>query len=35
MHAGMGGSHEFLVRVRTTDPTQPEILLRDYSDWVP
>jgi hypothetical protein len=35
MHAGMGGPHEFLVRLRTSDPTQPEIPLRVYSNWMP
>lgn len=35
MHEGMGGQHEFWVRVRTNDPAQPEQILIAKSDWGP
>lgn len=34
MHEGMGGQHEFLVRLRTNDPAQPETQLRVFSNWI-
>jgi hypothetical protein len=35
MHEGMGGPHEFHVRVKTNDPAQPEMVLVAKSNWVP
>ena len=34
MHAGMGGSHEFLVVLRTNEPGAAERRLIVRSDWV-
>ena len=35
MHQGMGGPHEFVVRVRTNDTATPERQLIVRSDWGP
>jgi hypothetical protein len=35
MPEGMGGPHDFRVRVRTNDPSQPEKELAVLSNWVP
>ncbi len=35
MHEGMEGQHEFLVRLRTNDPLEPEKQLIILSNWVP
>jgi len=35
MPEGMGGPHEFWVRLRTNDPAQPEQILIAKSDWGP
>ncbi len=35
MHEGMGGKHQFRVRVRTNDPARPELILTSLSQWVP
>jgi len=35
MHEGMGGPHEFHVRLRTNDPAHPEMVLVAKSDWGP
>jgi hypothetical protein len=35
MHDGMGGAHEFHVRLRTNDPVEPEMTLIALSDWGP
>jgi hypothetical protein len=35
MPAGMGGPHEFRVRLRTNDPLEPEVVLTALSDWGP
>ncbi len=33
MHAGMDGSHQFRVRLRTNDPLEPEKVLVVKSLW--
>jgi len=35
MPEGMGGKHNFLVRLRCNDPKRPEIRLTVLSNWVP
>jgi len=35
MPPGMGGPHEFHVRVVTNDPAEPEMVLIAKSDWGP
>ncbi len=35
MHEGMGGAHDFRVRLRTNDPVEPEKELTILSNWVP
>jgi hypothetical protein len=35
MPEGMGGPHEFWVRVHTNDPENPEQILIAKSDWGP
>jgi hypothetical protein len=35
MHEGMGGPHEFHVRLRTNDPVEPEKVLVVKSNWGP
>jgi len=35
MHPGMGGPHEFHVRLRTDDPAEPETVLTAKSNWGP
>lgn len=35
MHEGMGGPHEFVVPLRTNDPTAPERPLTVRSYWGP
>jgi hypothetical protein len=35
MHEGMGGLHDFRVRLLTNDPRQPERELTVLSNWVP
>ena len=35
MPAGMGGPHEFHMRLRTNDPLEPEKVLIAKSDWGP
>jgi hypothetical protein len=35
MPEGMGGPHDFRVRVRTNDPSQPEKELAVLSNWAP
>ena len=35
MHPGMGGLHEFRVKLRTNDPAQPERMLVAKSEWGP
>lgn len=34
MHEGMGGQHEFLVRLLTNDASQSETQLRIFSNWI-
>lgn len=34
MSEGMGGQHEFLVRVFSTDPNQSELQMRVLSNWI-
>ena len=33
MHKGMEGPHDFRVKLKTNDPTTPEIELVVLSDW--
>jgi hypothetical protein len=35
MHAGMGGPHLFLLKLKSNDAVEPERTLRILSDWVP
>ncbi len=35
MPEGMGGKHNFLVRLATNDPATPELKLTVLSNWVP
>ncbi len=35
MPEGMGGKHNFLVRLKTNDPARPELKLTVLSNWVP
>jgi len=35
MHEGMGGQHQFRVRVPTNDPAAPEQQLISLSNWIP
>lgn len=35
MHEGMSGPHEFIVPLRTNDPTTPERRLVVLSNWGP
>ncbi|NPV09998.1 MAG: hypothetical protein HPY83_18795 [Anaerolineae bacterium] len=34
MPEGMGGPHDFRVRLKTNDPLEPERVLQVISDWV-
>jgi hypothetical protein len=35
MHSGMEGMHDFRMKLRSNDPTQPEKELVVLSNWVP
>lgn len=35
MHEGMGGQHQFRVRLLTNDQTEPEKQLVSLSNWIP
>jgi hypothetical protein len=35
MHPGMGGVHDFRVRLLTNDPKKPENELTVLSNWIP
>lgn len=35
MHEGMGGQHEFKIRVNTNDPVNPELAFTVLSNWIP
>jgi len=35
MPEGMGGRHNFLLRVESNDPARPELRLTVLSNWIP
>ena len=35
MHAGMDGSHNFAVHLKTNDPDSPDMIVNVLSNWVP
>jgi hypothetical protein len=34
MHPGMGGKHHFEVRIKTNDPSNPELIFHIYANAV-
>jgi len=35
MHAGMGGRHLFVIKLKSNDPVEPERTLKIKSNWIP